>query len=192
MAPDGEGTIVLNSDPDDPVPTLGGPIYHGLGCPAGPVDVSPLLARRDVLVLRSAPLAAPLAVTGEACLELVLASDAEDLDVVARLAVQTADGALLCLSLGGTRARFRHGFAEPQPLRPGEAARITVGLSATAFRFPAASRIVVLIAGSDFPRLQPSSHRLAPPWSVAVRATAHSEILLGPSRLVLPVAPDGL
>ena len=192
VAPDGEGTLVLVSDPDDPVPTLGGPIYQGLGRPAGPVDLSGLLARSDVLAFRSAPLAEPLAVTGDAFLELVLTSDVEDLDVVARLAVQTADGALLCLSLGSGRARFRDGFAEPRPLALGEAARMTVALSATAFRFPAASRMVVLMAGSDFPRLLPNPHRVVPPWSEGERAIARSEILLGPSRLLLPVAPEGL
>ena len=191
-APDGDATRVLASDPDDPVPTVGGPIYHGLDRPAGPVDLSPLLARADVLVFRSRPLAEPLAVIGEAFLTLVLAADVEDLDVVARLAVETTEGALLCLSLGNGRVRFRDGFTEPRPLGRGETARMTVALTATAFRFPAASRIVLLIAGSDFPRLQPNAHRLVPSWSGSERVIAHSEILLGPSRLVLPVGPDGL
>ena len=191
-APDGDATRVLVSDPDDPVPTVGGPIYHGLERLAGPVDLSPLLARADVLVFRSRPLAEPFAVIGDACLELVMAADVEDLDVVARLAVETTEGALLCLSLGNGRARFRDGFAEPRPLGGGETARMTVALTATAFRFPTASRIVLLIAGSDFPRLQPNTHQLAPSWTDGERVIAHSEILLGPTRLVLPVAPDGL
>ena len=100
-------------------------------------------------------------------------------------------GPLICLAFGSARARHHEGFVTRQPLTPGTAVRLTVALNAKAVALPPGSRIAQLLASSDFPRLQPCPHTKAPPWGEQVPWVACSEIALGISRLVQPVAPDG-
>ena len=94
-------------------------------------------------------------------------------------------GPLICLAFGSARARHHEGFVTRQPPTPGTAERLTVALNAKAVAPPPGSRIPQLLAGGDFPRLRPCPHTKASPWG------ACSEIALGISRLVHPVAPDG-
>ena len=59
----------------------------------------------------------------------------------------------------------------------------------TAYTFAAGSRIGLMIAGSDFPRILPNPNRMSAPWDGVEPVVADNQVLHGPqylSRLLLP------
>lgn len=176
-------------NPREPVPTRGGPTYWGLEH-LGPVDQRPLLDRSDLLFYRSPKLGSPLTVVGEVTLDLCVSSDAVDTDFVAKLCVEEPSGAVICLTIGSLRCRYRESWTDPQPLTSGDVARIHLQLGQTAYVFPTGSRICLLITSSDFPRIFPHPNTLAPPWSTTETVMARNTVHHGKgnlSRLNLPV-----
>lgn len=182
-------TDAYTYDPGDPVPTLGGPVYWGLEH-RGPLDQRPLLGRPDVLYYRSPRLASPLTVMGETSLDLFVSSDASDTDFVAKVCVEEATGAVTCLTLGSLRCRYRNGPEAPEPLVPGEVASIRMHTGNLAYTFPEGSRVGLILTSSDFPRIQPHTNTLAPPWGETQPVIARNSVHHGPgtfSCLRLPV-----
>ncbi|MBT5877318.1 MAG: CocE/NonD family hydrolase [Candidatus Latescibacteria bacterium] len=202
----GDGTLSMDSpgqtmgdtivyDPKDPVPTCGGAIYWGLEpFGLGPADQRSILARPDVLYYRSEPVTARLAVVGEIILDLILASSAEDTDVIAKLCVEQSDGTVMSLTVGSLRCRYRDDAIKPEPLVPGEATKMTIHLNHVAYEFPVGSRISLIITSSDFPRILPHRNTLSAPWSGEEIVVARNTVLHGPdavSCLKLPVIDVG-
>ncbi|NOY79892.1 MAG: CocE/NonD family hydrolase [Kiritimatiellaeota bacterium] len=176
-------------DPREPVPTRGGPIYWGLPH-AGPVDVRPILARPDVLYYRSEILPQALTILGDVGLDLFVASDAEDTDFVARLCVEEASGAVICLTLGSLRCRYRESWSAPLPLEKNRATAIHLQMGQLGYVFPAGARIGLMVASSDYPRILPHDNTMAGPWAGGESVVAHNSVLHGPgvrSCLRLPV-----
>ncbi|MFC1526351.1 CocE/NonD family hydrolase [Candidatus Latescibacterota bacterium] len=176
-------------DPRDPVPTCGGAVYWGLE-PRGPVDQRPILNRPDVLYYRSEKLGQGLCVVGDIGLDLYVSSDAEDTDLVAKLCVEDASGAITCLTQGSLRCRYRSGWEEAQPLVPGAATHLRLQLGQTGYTFAPGSRVGLTITSSDFPGILPHPNRLGAPWEAAGGVPAKTHILHGPatvSCLRLPV-----
>jgi putative CocE/NonD family hydrolase len=184
----GGGEDGFSYDPRNPVTTRGGALYWGIEN-RGPVDLRPTMQRPDVLCYRSAPLAAPLTVIGDVELSLHLASDREDTDVVARLGVETSDGAVTCLTLGSLRCRFRHSWSAPEPLERHTPTLLRVQLGQTAYTFATGNRIVLTVTSSDFPRILPHPNHIAPLFE-GDPVVARNRILHGaefPSCLHLPI-----
>lgn len=146
-AVDGSDALVLASRARDPAPALGGP-STGLTVPgpaqmrAGPAELGPLAARPDVLLLRSAPLAAPLELAGSPQLAAHVHAEPGPPGLVARLAELTPDGALRTLAAGVATA--------PAP-PSGAPARLDVALSPLHHRLAAGSRIALLLTASSYP-----------------------------------------
>jgi len=186
-APGGVNTDAFTCDPQSPVPSLGGPVYWGLE-PRGPVDQRPILERPDVLYYRSERLGQELAVVGDVGLELELASDAEDTDLIAKVCVEEASGAITCLTHGSLRCRYRNGWDTSAPLIRGETAVLSLQLGQTAYVFPPGSRVGLIITSSDFPRILPNPNRVTELWSAAPPVRARNQVVHGPrTRLKLPV-----
>lgn len=176
-------------DPEDPMPTLGGPIYQVFET-KGPIDQRPILDRGDLAYYRGEPLAQPLAIVGHVELEVWLASDAEDTDVMARLCVVEAGGSVTVIGVGSLRCKYRESFADPKALEPDTPTRMTVDLGHTACELPAGSRLALIVTSSSYPRIVPHPNVMAAPWSGAEPRKATQHILhdaAHPSRLVLPV-----
>lgn len=169
-------------DPRDPVPTRGGAIYWGLEH-AGPVDIRPVLERPDALYYRSEKLAGPLTVIGEPGLDLQVSSDAADTDFVARLCVEEPSGEIVCLCLGSLRCRYREGWKEPKRLAKGAPTAVRLRLGEIGYTFPAGSRIGLMIASSDFPRILPHAGSMAPPWQEKAPVKARNGVLHGSGTL---------
>ena len=187
--PDSSNADRYQYDPHDPTPTRGGPLYWGLDH-LGPVDQRPLLDRADLLFYRGERLLQPLAVVGEINAELHISSDAEDTDFVVKLCVEEVSGAVICLTHGSLRCRFRESWSDPQPLQPGEATAIHLQMGHLAYVFPAGSRVCLTVTSSDFPRLLPHPNSMAPLFSAARPVVALNSVHHGPgalSRLELPV-----
>jgi hypothetical protein len=115
-----------------------------------PLDPSP---RLDRLIYTAEPLPQPLAVLGEVVLRLYAASSAPDTDWFGWAAWEDPDdGRIRLLTYGyAIRARFRKGFTQPEPLRPGEVARYEINLGATARVLPMGARLHVCIQSSCVP-----------------------------------------
>ncbi len=187
--PDNSSTDSYVYNPQDPVPTHGGPIYWGMEH-LGPVDQRPLFDRPDVLFYRSEKLELPLTVVGEITLNLCVSSDAADTDFVAKLCVEDPSGTMTCLTIGSLRCRYRDSWTDPQPLPSGSITQIQLQMGQIGYVFPTGSRICLLITSSDFPRILPHPNTLAPPWSNTEQVTARNAIHHGRgnlTRLTLPV-----
>ena len=176
-------------DPADPLPTWGGQIFWNME-PRGPQDQRQWLEREDVLFYRSERLAAPLIVMGDVELDLTIASDVDDTDVVAKLCVVEANGSVTCIVLGSFRCRYREGWGRRVPLEHGVPTHIRLHLSQLAYTFPQGSSVALMISSSDFPRIQPHTNTMSRPWEPVTPVSAHTDVLHGPGTecaLRLPV-----
>lgn len=174
-------------DPRTPVPTGSSGAYS-----RAPTDQRAIEARRDVLVFTSAPMEAPLEVTGPIQLVLWAASSARDTDFTARLVDVHPDGTARALTDGILRARYRSGRSAPVLLTPGEPTEFVIEVGATSNTFLAGHRIRLEVASSNFPRYDRNPNTGAPFASDSATVSAHQTIFhdrAHSSRLVLPVIP---
>jgi putative CocE/NonD family hydrolase len=211
-------------DPANPVPTVGGNISSladAAPLPAGldplripyesrwtsvvavggqdqrdPATGAPLAARPDVLVFQSAPLDAPIEVTGPLSATLYVSSSAPDTDVTVKLVdvFPPSDdyplGYALNISDSIFRLRYRDSFAQPQPLQPGEVYEVTIPMYGTSAIFGRGHRVRVDISGSNFPRfdLNPNTGEpIGRQRRAQVADTTIHHDAAHPSRIVLPV-----
>jgi len=176
-------------DPEDPLPTWGGQIFWNME-PRGPQDQRQWLERDDVLFYQSAPLARPLTVIGDIWLDVTLATDVDDTDIVAKLCVVEQNHLVTCITVGSFRCRYRDGYDKRVPLEHDTPTRVRLHLSQLAYVFPVGSRVALMITSSDFPRIQPHTNTMAKPWTAVDPVTAHTRVLHGPDiqcALNLPV-----
>ena len=176
-------------DPENPVPTCGGQIFWNMEG-GGPQDQRHLLERDDMLCYQSEPLSESLCVIGNVSVDLTIATDVDDTDIIARLCVVEENGAVTCILVGSFRCRYREGFNKRVPMVHGEPTHLHFRLSQLAYTFPAGSRIALTVTSSDFPRIQPHTNTMAKPWVPEPPTMAHTDILHGAgihSCLNLPV-----
>ncbi|MGA2769823.1 MAG: CocE/NonD family hydrolase [Bryobacteraceae bacterium] len=123
-------------DPAHPAPTIGG--RHGNACIQ---DQRPLEKRADVLSFVSAPLSAPIDLTGKPRAGLWVSSDAPEADFILRLADIYPDGYAMILSEGQLRTRG--------------AGEFTMDLTSISKFFAPGHRIGLFVMSSSFPELEP-------------------------------------
>jgi hypothetical protein len=148
--------------------------------------------RPDVLVYTSAPLEAPLEVTGALSLTLWIASTARDTDFTARLVDVFPDGAARALSDGIIRARYRRSPSRPELLVPGQPTELTIDLGATSNVFLPGHRLRLEISSSNFPRFDRNPNTGGEFGSDAELRRAEQTVFRDqarPSRLNLPIVP---
>ncbi len=177
-------------DPDDPVPTVGGPILFLDD--SGPWDRRAVERRDDVLVYTSAPLAAPVEVTGPVTLTLYAASSAPDTDFTGTLVDVYPDGKAIILCEGLCRARYRESLEQPTLIRPGQVYRYEIDLWDTSNVFQAGHCIRLEVSSSNFPRFDRNPNTGHPPGMDAALVPATQTIFHNgeyPSHLTLPVIP---
>lgn len=139
-------------DPNDPVPTIGGPAFGDVHLKPGPYNQAEVERRSDVLVYSTIPLARDTKVIGAVHLELQVSSSAVDTDFTGKLVDVAPDGTAINLTEGILRARYRAGRGKAVLMQPGEIYPLTVDLGSTAFVFRAGHRIRVEVSSSNFPR----------------------------------------
>jgi len=210
--PDSAAPVTYLFDPHNPVPTLGGNIssqgnlmFQGAAdqrCRAGfwlCSDTRPLSARNDVLVFQSAPLAAPMEVTGRLIVKLWASSDALDTDFTAKLidvyppSADFPGGIDLNIADSIVRARYRSGFGKAELLKPGQPYEFTIEMYPTSLLFQKGHRIRLDISSSNFPRFDINPNTGEPLNNNRRSQTARNTIYLDPahpSRIVLPVIPQ--
>jgi uncharacterized protein len=139
-------------DPLDPCPTRGGSLLLPRTYVPGPVDQTPILGRRDVLVYTSEPLERDTEVTGPIKAVLYAATSGPDTDWVVKLCDVYPDGRTFNVCDGILRARYRASWDAPTLVTPGAVERYDVDLWATSWLFRRGHQIRVLVTSSDFPR----------------------------------------
>lgn len=139
-------------DPDDPVPTVGGPTLFYRGVNTGPLAQNDIEQRNDVLVYSTDPLEEPLEVTGPVKVFLYAKSDAPDTDFTVKLTDVLPDGKSINVTEGIVRAKYRHGEATPlaEPLN-GEVILYEIDLWATSIVFLKGHSLRISITSSNFP-----------------------------------------
>ena len=201
------------SDPNDPVPAIGGNTSSGGGIllqggwdqKGGdhvwnwPLPI-PLSARNDVLVYQTEPLQEAVEVTGEIRVKFWASSSALDTDFTAKLVdVYPANpdypgGFDLNIGDGIVRARYRDSRTEEKLMKPGEVYEFEVRLYPTSNVFKKGHRIRVDIAGSNFPRFDVNPNTGEPLNDnrreiKAINTIYHDKSR--PSHILLPVIPAG-
>jgi hypothetical protein len=145
----GETYVAYTFDPADPCPTVGG---NNLTLARGPMDQSAIESRSDVVLFTSAPLSAPLEVTGRVKASIYVSSSAEDTDLSVRLCDVYPDGKSYLIAEGMLRLRYRHSAEKPEPLTPGKMEQVTVDCWSTSIIFNKGHRIRATLTSSNFPR----------------------------------------
>jgi uncharacterized protein len=162
--------------PADPTPTVGGRLLSPDG---GYRNDTRLAERADVLTFTGAPLPADLYVVGTPMLQLSHSCDNRYNDLFVR--ISEVDGR-------GRSRNVSDGYVRATP----DSRSVRIELDAVAHRFPAGSRIRVLIAGGSHPRFARNLGTGEPLISGRQLASATHTVHLGDggtSRLVLPAGP---
>jgi len=181
-------------DPDDPAPTNWSPTRAEGILPPEPRDARQAEARPDVLVYSTAPLAADIEVTGPVTATIYFSTDVVDTDITVKLLDVDPQGVAFPLSYGIARARYRHSYARPDLLTPGQAHEVHVELQPTSNYFLEGHCIRVEVSSSDFPFYARNLNCGLNNYTTTDRKPAHVRILHNaehPSHIVLPVVPDG-
>ncbi len=180
-------------NPADPVPSWGGANSGpaiSLPMSRGPRDQRLTLYRPDVLTFFSAPVEAPLEVTGTIKLVLYAASTAVDTDFTAKLMDVSPDGNARLLSDGLVRARFLEGHHKPREIEPNKIYQYEIDLWFTSNEFQTGHRIALAVSSSNFPRfgrnLNTGGDNERSGSFVKARQTVFHDSV-HPSHLVLPV-----
>jgi hypothetical protein len=173
----GLAPATFHYDPADPTPTTGGPLLSPNG---GYRDDGRLALRDDVLAFTSLTLTRDLHVYGNPVVELTHTADNPHVDLFVRVSEVDAKGRSRNVSDGYRRLRAAQ--------KPGKT--VSVELDAIAHRFPAGSRIRVLIAGSWFPRYARNLGTEEPVLTGRQSKPATHAVHYGRSRLLLPVGPS--
>lgn len=154
------GQASYDYDPDNPVPTVGGPILMAPDFRVGPVAQNELYDRNDIVSFTGSPLEEPLHVIGAVTATLHAATDAVDTDFVVKLCDVHPDGRSILVADGIIRVSERDSFTEDGVFKPGNRSLVSPGedlelrvdLLATAHTFLPGHRIQVDITSSNFPR----------------------------------------
>jgi putative CocE/NonD family hydrolase len=180
-------------DPNDAVPTIGGPLCCGaLPTGIGPEDQRPAEARNDVLVYTTPAFAKDTEVTGPVSLDLYVSSSAVDTDFTGMLVDVWPNGFAQNLTSGILRLRYRSSQEKPELANPGETYHITVDLWATSNVFLTGHKLRLEVSSSNFPRFdrnlntgeeQARATRMIKATNVVFHDKAH------PSALIVPVVP---
>jgi len=180
-------------DPNDAVPTIGGPLCcSGLPTGVGPQDQRPAEARNDVLIFSSPAFARSTEVTGPIGLDLYVSSSAVDTDFTGKLVDVWPNGFAQNLTEGILRLRYRNSQEKPELAIPGEIYHVSVDLWATSNVFLPGHKLRVEISSSNFPRFdrnlntgedQAQGTRMVKATNVVYHDKAR------PSALVLPILP---
>lgn len=180
-------------DPNEAVPTIGGPLCCGpLPTGIGPEDQRPAEARGDVLVFSTPAFAQATEVTGPISLDLYISSSAVDTDFTGKLVDVWPNGFAQNLTEGILRLRYRNSQEKPEFVNPGEIYHISVDLWATSNVFLAGHKLRLEVSSSNFPRfdrnLNTGEDQARGTHMVrATNSVYHDKSR--PSALILPIVP---
>ena len=193
VKPETEKPDSFISDPENPVPSVGGTSIFG-NAKAGPVNQQAVESRDDVLVYTSAPLANDLEVTGPVKLVFYASSSAADTDFAAKLADVDPAGKSINIQAAVIRARYRESLEQPSLLEIGKIYRFEIEIGNTSNLFKKGHRIRLQLAGSNFPEYGRNLNTGKDNGTTAEIVKSRQLVYHdreNPSQLILPVIPAG-
>ena len=176
-------------DPEDPVPTVGGP--NSIISP-GPLDRRSIERRDDVLIYTSEPLIRDIEVTGPVMMTLYASSSVPDTDFSAALVDVYPNGKAIIICEGIRRARFRESIENPTLIEPGRIYEYKIDLWETSNVFKAGHRMRLEVSSSNFPRFDRNLNTGHQPGLDAEMRVADQTIYHDsehPSHITLPTIP---
>jgi putative CocE/NonD family hydrolase len=189
---DDQPADVFTYDPDDPVPSIGGPVCctGTEDAPAGGFDQRSVEDRDDVLIYTSERLSEGIEVTGPIEAVLHLSSSARDTDFVVKLVDVYPDGRAMNVQEGILRARYREGYDRKVWMEDEGIYQLRLDLQATSNFFAPGHRIRVEVTSSSFPRWDRNlntggNNYDEVAWVVAENRIHHTATF--PSHVLLPV-----
>lgn len=185
----GETKRSYTFDPSDPVVT---PASRGVFPELGPVDLTPVESRADVVVFTSDVLTEPLEVTGRVTAELYVSSDCPDTDFTVSLTDVYPDGRSLRVVEGVRRASLRRSYEKPEFLEANGVYHLEVDLWSTSLIFNKGHRIRVAVSSSNTPRYEPNPNTGETRYVAGKSRVANNTLHFSPdraSRVTLPVIP---
>ncbi len=180
-------------DPKNPYPTHGG---SNLALMAGPFDQRKHSKERtDYLAFATAPLEAPIEVTGRLTVKLFVSTDAPDTDFVAKLIdiYPAGDEREILILDNAQRLKMRDGFERPAPLLtgPDQIVEVEIDLWSISWIFDAGHRIGLHVSSSNYPRFEVNPNTGADhPTEKGEMRIAHNVVHFDhtrPSALILPI-----
>jgi hypothetical protein len=193
--PESEPHDIYVSDPNYPVPSLGGrSCCIAALAPMGPMDQRPVETRNDVLVFSTARLAQDVAVIGPVDVTLYAASTANDTDFTVKLVDVYPDGRAINIVDSIQRASHRESSEKPSAIKPGEIYEYNFRVGSTAIRFAKGHRIRIEVASSNFPTYERhlNQFRKKPDGGYFDGRVATQRIFHDsehPSHIILPIVP---
>lgn len=180
-------------NPNDPVPTTGGPLCcnpHFMR--NGAFNQNQLEDRPDILIYSTSPLENDVEVTGHIMVYLWASTSAVDTDFTAKLIDVCEDGCARNLTDGIIRARYRNSMSNPEPVNPGKPYLYEIDLWATSNVFKVGHKIRLEISSSNFPRFDrnPNTGTVISEESTfqpALQSILHN--FTYPSHITLPIIP---
>ncbi|MFN3169573.1 MAG: CocE/NonD family hydrolase [Hyphomicrobiales bacterium] len=145
-------TATFCSDPDDPVPNLGGAINSGGDImPGGMFDQSQLDKRQDVVRFQTPLFQNAISFAGLIVAHIWVSSSAPDFDLACKLVLVRPDGTSLNISDGICRARHHKGMDAERFVPVDTPTCMSVELNPVAMRIVTGESLRLDIAGSNFP-----------------------------------------
>jgi len=189
------GMLRYTSDPDDPVPSLGGATCctNDPDVIEGPAYQNAVEARSDVVTFTSAPLTEPLRIAGPVSAMLYVSTDAPDADLIARITDVDPDGRSLMIQEGALRLRYRDSFTDPKLMEPWVPVEAAVPMRDIAYQLRPGHRLRLSVSSSSFPRLERNLQTGGRNFDESQGRSAEIRIHTGPempSRLQLFVLPE--
>lgn len=152
------GDVTWIDDPFHPSPTVGGQTLLST-YQHGPACQDEIAARPDAAVFVTAPLPAPLQLTGPARVEITASTDGADADVAVRLTDVGPDGCHLLITDGIARLSMPPPYTARTLPVPGIPAALTVDLTNhAAWTLPAGHRLGLIVSGSNYARFDANPH----------------------------------
>ena len=204
--------LTYRYDPQQPVPTIGGPISSGEPIMVGGAfdqreapaffgshpPYRSLAERPDVLVFQTPPLARAVEVTGPIVVHLWIASDCPDTDFTAKLmdvyppSADYPDGYAMNLTGGILRARYRASWESATLMQPGQVYAMRIELFPCSNWFAPGHRLRLDIASSNFPHFDVNFNTGEPEGLSTHARKATNTVYVDqtrPSHVVLPIIP---
>jgi uncharacterized protein len=129
------------------------------------------------LLFDSPPLDEAFDILGAPVVEIDVASDRPQANLIVRLCDVHPDGSSLRVSYGVLNLTHRDGHAAPAPMVPGQRTRVRIQLNDAGFRFPAGHRVRLALSTTYWPMVWPTPE------------VATVTVFTGTGTLALPVRP---
>lgn len=159
----------------------------------GSRDRREIESRNDVLIFDTAPLEAPIDVTGPVKAVIFLSSSAVDTDLDLTLVDVFPDGRAMGVYQGTLRVRFREGMDREVLMEPGKVYPVEVDMNVVSNTFQPGHRIRLEVASARYPNhdrnLGTGGDNFTESEGVIAQNTVHHSAEY-PSRLILPVVHD--